>query len=352
MSPRADSRAGTLRGPDAAPGPQAPDRARPGDTAAGPGRPGAGVPTRRRPRRDRADRAAIVLFPLPALVLFGLLVLVPIVLAMYTSAFKWNGFGGVPTDFVGLGNFRRLLGDKVFLGDLWRGLVLIVLSVTIQLPLALGLALLLNQRLRGRTAFRLLFFAPYVLSEVITAVLFRMVFSPNRGLANELLGLVGLGELGATWLADPATVLYSLFFVITWKYFGFHMILYLAGRQNIPAELTGAAATDGANGWQVFRHVTLPLLGPTIRISVFLSVIGSIQLFDLVWVLTEGGPLHASETMAVTMFQYGFKRFEVGYANALSIAMFVISLVFALSYQRFVMRRDLQGAITVLRDQR
>jgi raffinose/stachyose/melibiose transport system permease protein len=130
------------------------------------------------------------------------------------------------------------------------------------------------------------------------------------------------------------------------------MILYLAGRQGIPKELTEAAAIDGANGWNQFRYVTLPLLGPTIRISVFLSVIGTIQLFDLVWVLTSGGPVHSSETMAVTMFQFGFKRFQVGYAGAISVAMFIISLIFALGYQRFVLRRDTEGAITTMRDQR
>ena len=128
------------------------------------------------------------------------------------------------------------------------------------------------------------------------------------------------------------------------------MILYLAGRQSIPKELTEAALTDGAGTWQVFRHVTLPLLGPTIRISIFLSVIGVIQLFDMVWVLTQGGPVHSSETMAVTMFEYGFERFQVGYASALSITMFLISLVFALFYQRLVMRRDVEGAITVMGD--
>ena len=293
-----------------------------------------------------------MVFLLPALVLFALLVLAPIVVAVYTSLFNWNGFGGLPTDFVGLGNFTRMFSDKVFLGDLQRGLLLIVLSVVVQLPLALGIALLLNQRLRGRAAFRLLFFAPYVLSEVITGVLFTMIFSPDQGLANHLLHTIGLGELESAWLADRSTVLYALFFVITWKYFGFHMMLYLAGRQNIPNELTEAAAIDGAGTWQVVPHVTLPLLGPTIRISVFLSVIGTIQLFDLVWVLTEGGPVNASETMAVTMFQYGFNRFEVGYASAISVVMFLISLVFALGYQRFVLRRDTEGAITGMRDQR
>jgi raffinose/stachyose/melibiose transport system permease protein len=294
-------------------------------------------------RRRSSKRLTIALFLLPALLLFCGLVLLPMLVGVYTSLFKWNGFGA-PTNFVGLGNFARLLQDAVFLGDLERGLVLVLLSVLVQLPVALGLALLLNQRLRFRGLYRLIFFAPYVLSEVITGILFTMVLSPTGGLVNRLFELVGVA--GQTWLADPDSVLLALFLVTSWKYFGFHMILYLAGRQEIPDDLTEAAMMDGASTWQIFRSITLPLLGPTIRISVFLSIIGAIQLFDIVWVLTGGGPIHASETMAVTMFQYGFRRYEVGYASAISVAIFLISLVFALLYQRFVLRRDLEGAVT------
>ena len=298
----------------------------------------------------------IVLFLLPGLVLFGLLVLLPILIAGYLSFFKWNGLGGLPEPgsdrFIGLQNFERLLSDEIFMGDLRHMVILIVLSLLIQLPLSLGLALLLNQKMRGRALYRTIFFAPYVLSEVITGVLFTMVFSPEHGLVNSLLTAIGLEGAAAEWLADPDTVLYSLFAVITWKYFGFHMILYLAGRQGIPNELLEAAAIDGANAWRQFWHVTLPLLGPTIRMSVFLSIIGTIQLFDLVWVLTRGGPVHASETMAVTMYIFGFERNQFGYASAISVAMFLISLVFALAYQRWVMRRDTEGAITTMRDQR
>ncbi|HCU48429.1 MAG TPA: sugar ABC transporter permease [Micromonosporaceae bacterium] len=300
--------------------------------------------SRSRPRPGRRA-TTIAVFLAPALVLFLLLVIAPILLASYTSLFKWNGFN-LPENYVGLDNFARAFQDPTFLGDLRRGLILIALSVFVQLPVSLALAMLLNQPIRGRAIYRLVFFAPYVLSEVTTAVLFTLVFSPNRGLGTTLFGWIGPDELGGALFADPDTVLFALFFVISWKYFGFHMILYLAGRQGIPRELTEAATTDGASSWQIFRHVTLPLLGPTIRVSIFLSVIGTIQLFDMVWVLTGGGPIHSSETLAVTMFQYGFRRFEVGYANAISIVMFLLSLIFALFYQRFVLRRDTEGAIT------
>jgi raffinose/stachyose/melibiose transport system permease protein len=287
-------------------------------------------------------------FTLPALILFGALVLAPIMYALYVSLFNWGGFGS-PSDYTGLSNYSRLIKDPVFLGDLWRGLLLVGFSVLVQLPFALAMAVLLNQKLRGRAIYRMLFFAPYVLSEVITGVLFSMIFAPDDGLADNVLGAVGLDGLGGLWFADQSTVMPTLFLVMTWKFFGFHMMLYLAGLQGIPAELHEAARIDGAGAWQRFRHVTLPLLGPTVRISVFLSIIGAIQLFDLVWVTSQGGPDHASETMAITLFQFGFKRYQIGYASAISIALFLISLVFALAYQRLVLRRDTEGALTNMR---
>jgi raffinose/stachyose/melibiose transport system permease protein len=137
-----------------------------------------------------------------------------------------------------------------------------------------------------------------------------------------------------------------MFFIITWKYFGFHMILLLAGLQGIPRELEEAAAIDGASRWQGIRYVILPLLGPTIRVSVFLSIIGSIQLFDLVWVTTRGGPVNASNTMAVYMFDRGFVRFQFGYGSAVAVILFLICFVLALAYQRWVLRRDTEGATT------
>lgn len=289
--------------------------------------------------------ASVAWFLVPALVLFLVFVLAPMVVAVWTGFFKWGGIGPMD-DFVGLANYTKLFDDEVFVGDLWRGLYLILMSVLVQLPFALFTAVLLNQRLRGRAVYRMLFFAPYILSEVVTAVLFTMIFLPGAGMADHLAGLFGLDGLQGKWLSDPSTVLPTLFVVMIWKYFGFHMMLFLAGLQSIPSEILEAASIDGAGAWQRFRHITLPLLGPTIRISVFLSIIGSIQLFDLVWVMTSGGPNHSSETMAIAMFQFGFKRYQVGYASAISVVLFMISLVFSLFYQRYVLRRDLSGAVT------
>lgn len=302
-------------------------------------------PNRASAARRQRSWPAIAVFLTPALAIFGAFVLLPIAVAAYTSLYRWNGFG-IPRDFVGLDNFRNLVTDRILVGDLGRGALLIALSLGIQLPAALALAMLLNQPLRGRRWYRVVFFTPYVLSETITAVLFTMVFSPTRGLASRVPAVFGLDELATTWLSNPRTVMFSVFFVMSWKYFGFYAMLYLAGRQGIPAELHEAACLDGAGAWQGFRHVTLPLLGPTIRISAFISVLGSIQLFDMVWVLTGGGPVRSSETLAVTMFQEGFKRFRVGYASAISVTIFLLSLVFGLFYQRLILRRDLRGAVT------
>ena len=221
----------------------------------------------------------------------------------------------------------------------------IVLSLAIQIPFALGLAFLLSRDFRGRTAMRLIFFAPYVIAEVITGVVWTLMLQPN-GLADGLLTAVGLGELYDPWLAQPSTVMLTMFVIISWKYFGFHMILLLAGLKGIPAELEEAAAIDGASRAQTIRYVLLPLLGPTLRVSVFLSIIGALQLFDLIWVTTGGGPVNASNTMATYMFDWGFERHQLGYGTAVAVILFTGALVFGLIYQRRVMRGDLDGAVT------
>jgi raffinose/stachyose/melibiose transport system permease protein len=296
--------------------------------------------------RGRSRWVTIALFLLPALVLYGLLVIAPVVQAIYYSAFDWNGLGSLD-DFVGLENFRRAFSDDVFVGALKHNGFFIALSLLVQLPFALGMALLLQARLRGRALLRILYFAPFVLSEVVTAVVWTLMLQPD-GLVDQSMDRAGLDPLIHQWLAEPGIVLWSLFVVISWKYFGFHMILYLAGLQQIPRELEEAAMIDGASRLQVLRYVTLPLLGPTIRISAFLSVIGALQLFDLIWVMTGGGPVNASNTMATYMIDWSFKRFQFGYASAVAVIMLVISLLFALLWQRFVLRRDMDGALTTM----
>jgi raffinose/stachyose/melibiose transport system permease protein len=283
---------------------------------------------------------AIILFLFPAVALYLTFLIFPIVQSTRYSLYDWNGLEPL-TDFIGVDNFRRAFSDDLFRDALKHNGIIIALSLLLQIPVALGLAVLLNLKLRGRGLLRTLFFAPYVLSEVITGVVWRQILRSN-GLVDQGLTAIGAEGLIRDWLADPDIVLYSLFVVISWKYFGFHMILLLAGLQQIPRELTEAAVIDGATSWQRFRHVTLPLLGPTLRVSVFLSIIGALQLFDLVWATTRGGPIGASSTMATYLYEQ-FRKSLFGYASAVSIVIFALCLVIALAYQRFVMRRDLRG---------
>ena len=286
----------------------------------------------------------ISLFLLPALVLYFVFVIIPIIQAAHFSLYKWNGLGPL-TDFIGLKNYQVALASDVFWQAVSNNLLIIVLSLAIQIPFSLALAVMLNRRFPGRAIFRLLFFVPYVLSEAITGIVFSLLLQPDA-LVDASLQTVGLDGLIQDWLGNTDIVMITLFVIISWKYFGFHMILLLAGLQGIPREIEEAALIDGAGRRQAFRYVTLPLLGPTLRVSIFLSVIGALQLFDIVWVMTGGGPLNASTTMAVNMFKTGFEKQQMGYGSALAVLLFLCALVVALLYQRFVLRRDIDGAVT------
>jgi len=203
-----------------------------------------------------------------------------------------------------------------------------------------------GRNLTGRVFFRTIFFMPYVLSEVITAITWLSLYNPDpdRGFLNALLVLIP-GVKPVSWVGDPSTVMACIFVVLTWKYFGLHMLLYMAGLQNIPVEIEEAARIDGANRRQMLSYITLPLLASTIRTSVYLSVIGSLQQFVLIWIMTKGGPVNASEVMATYMYRFGFVRFWLGYGCAVAIVMFLICLIFSLVFQRMARQPDYLGSI-------
>jgi ABC-type sugar transport system permease subunit len=302
-----------------------------------------------RPRKRRGRgrlRLEIALLTGPAIIAFVGLVIFPVALAAYYGFYRWNGYGAA-TNWVGLGNYKVIFTDPAFQQALEHNGLIVVLSLVIQGPLAIGLALLLNQKIRGRALIRVLIFVPYVISEVIVGTGFSLMLQVT-GAVNDALHNIGLGFLATDWLANPSIALWTLMGIITWKYIGFAVILMLAGLQSIPDELSEAARIDGASYWQVQRHITLPLLGPTIRIWAFLSIIGSLQLFDLVYIIwgqyisgTAG-----TSTMATYMALNGRLAGNYGYGSAVAVVMFLISLVVALFYQRFVLRRDLRGAVT------
>lgn len=250
-----------------------------------------------------------------------------------------------PTSFVGLSNYAIILKDAAFHDALFHNAAIVVLSLIIQGPIAVVLALLLNQKMAGRGIVRVLIFVPYVVSEVIVGTGWSLMLQ-TTGAVNSLLTKVGLPN--ADWLSDPKVALWSLMIIVSWKYIGFAVILFLAGLQSIPEELFEAAAIDGASYWQIQRRITLPLLGPTMRIWAFLSIIGALQLFDLVYIIW--GQYVAStagtSTMATYMVTNGRNAGNYGFGNAVAVVLFLVSLVIALVYQRFVLRRDTEGALT------
>ena len=290
-------------------------------------------------RQRKRGGLFIFLFLLPALILFLTFVVYPIFRSVYFSTFDWNGLGPALKN-IGLGNYKKIFTDDVFLKAMFNVFIIIVLSLGLQLPFALILSAMVSRDLPGRGFFRTMFFLPYVISEVNTAIMWTLLYnaSPERGLLNAVVVFLGFNPVG--WLADSKIVLMSVFFVLTWKYFGFHMLLFLTGIQNIPREIEEAALMDGANPVQNFFHITLPLLASTIRTSVYMSVLGSIQQFTVIWVMTGGGPVNASETMATYMYRYGIVRHQLGYGSAVAIIMFIFCLIFSLLYRGLTRKPD------------
>ncbi len=303
-------------------------------------------PVRRVRRRDWVKTAEIALLVGPGLLVFLAFVIFPVLMAAYYGFYRWQGFGG-PTDFVGLQNYVTILTDPSFHDALLHNLQIVLLSLILQGPAALLIALLLNRKMRGQSLIRVLIFVPYVISEVVVGTGWSLLLQ-SEGALNGMLENLGLGALQQDWLADPNIAIWTLMGIITWKYLGFAVILFLAGMQGIPQELTEAAQIDGASFWQIQWRITIPLLGPTLRIWAFLSIIGSLQLFDLVYIIW--GQYVAStagtSTMATYMVVNGRNAGSYGYGNAVAVVLFLISLIVALVYQRYVLRRDTASALT------
>lgn len=294
--------------------------------------------------RDRVSsawrkRLEIAFFVTPALALFALFVVWPIITAIQLSVFRWKGFGPL-TDFVGLRNYVTVLGDDVFIDAVIHNLIIVGGSIALQLPLGLAIALLLNRKMWGQGILRTIIFVPYVLAEVVAGVVWFQLLQPEYGVIDGLLGSVGLSAPEQGWLGDPDLALWTVLAVLTWKYLGLAVILFLAGLQSVPEELYEAAQLDGASWWQVQRKITIPLLGPTMRTWGFLSMIGSLQLFDMVWILTGGGPANSTTTMATYLINEGTRSQNFGVAGAASVILFGIALVLAVLYQRLVLSKD------------
>lgn len=293
----------------------------------------------RRARRHNIGSTwlVLVLFLPPALLLFTIFVILPMGEAAWYSLFDWSGYGS-PEQFVGLRNFEILLRNSAFRTALTNNVLIILVSLALQLPLALWLATLVSNRIPGATAFRLVFFLPYVLADVAAGLIWRFIYDGDYGLVASIASLLNLGTPYV--LADRDTAIYAVLAVVVWKYFGFHMMLFIAGLQSIDKSLYEAADLDGATGWQKFTHVTLPLLAPTVRISVFFAVVGSLQLFDMIMPLTGGGPSNSTQTMVTFLYTFGITRMKVGFGSAIGVVLFVICVTLAFGYRRIFMKND------------
>jgi len=290
-------------------------------------------------RRSISDGrfAVLVLFLPPALLLFTLFVVLPIGEAAWYSGFNWNGFGR-PTAWIGLDNYRFVLETRAFWLALRNNGLIIAVSLLIQLPLALMLALILAERFRGVVALRMLFFLPYILAEIATGLIFSFVYDGDYGLVASIWHW--FGAEAPHLLANTQTAMVAVLLVIVWKYFGFHMMLYIAALQGMDRSLIEAARIDGATRPQLLRYVVIPTLYPTIRLSVFFSIVGSLQLFDLVMPLTRGGPADSSNTLVTFLYNNGISRMRVGYGSAIGVILFVICVTFAFTYKRWFMRDE------------
>jgi raffinose/stachyose/melibiose transport system permease protein len=301
-------------------------------------RPSLSLPRFGRPGRVLGDRAAVILLFLPlALVLFTLFVVLPMGEAAYYSFFRWDGFG-TPTDFVGLRNYVFLFKHRAFEAALTNNALIIAVSILAQLPLALMLAVILADRIPGAYVFRLIFFLPYVLAEIAAGMIWRFVYDGEYGLVAQLGRVFGFQPPFV--LGDADLAIYAILVVVAWKYFGFHMMIYIAGLQGIDREFYEAAKIDGAGRWQTFRHVTLPMLAPTLRLSVFFAVLGSLQLFDMIMPLTRGGPSDSTQTLVTYLYSFGFMRMQIGFGGAVGVVLFLICVTFAITYKRTLMRHD------------
>jgi ABC-type sugar transport system permease subunit len=280
----------------------------------------------------RGRRKAASFYPyfwvLPALLLYGILTLVPLVAGLWLALLDWNGID--PAEFVGLRNFARLFEDKDFLVALFHNVQYAVGTVLGKILISLFLALLLNQALLGRALYRTALFMPVVMSFVVVGVLWTRIYNYDFGLLNSILIGIGLEDWTRDWIGDTSTALWALIAVDVWKWYGFHMIIFLAGLQTIPTELYEAARIDGASSPQRLRSITLPLLRPVMLVNVFVSLMGAMNAFDIPYIMTQGGPAHSTNVIALHMYVQAFSFYRFGYGAALSYVLFVLISLLAL----------------------
>ena len=277
-----------------------------------------------------SNKFHILIFLLPALILFCGVLIAPIGASAYFSLFDWKGIG--PKTVIGLANYKELFTSNSigFMKALRNSLLLAALSVGLQLPLALALALALGKKIRGERTFLSVYFMPVLISTVVIGQLWLKIYNPDYGILNVFLRAVGLENWTRIWLGTKQTALGAVLVPTLWQYVGYHMLLLYAGVKSVPPELREAAMLDGATDGQVNRFVVLPYIKPIIRISVIFAVTGSLKSFDLIYVLTNGGPLNATEVPSTLMIRMLFIARRYGIGSAIAVLLIALCFGFAL----------------------
>lgn len=299
-------------------------------------------------KRKISNGINVFLFLLPALVLFIGILIAPIVLSGYYSFFDWNGFGA--KTYIGFENYKELFSSNAigFLKALRNSLLLAGLSVFIQLPLSLALALALGRGIKGERGFLSVFFMPVLISTVVIGQLWLKMYNPSYGIINSALRGTGLysfitaklGTENIMWLGDIKVALAACFIPTLWQYVGYHMLLMYAGVKSVPPELREAAMLDGASSGQVNRFIVIPYIKPILKVSVIFAVTGSLKSFDLIYVLTNGGPLHSTEVPSTLMIDMLFLRNRYGMGSTIAVMLILLCFAFALLISAFFRQED------------
>lgn len=287
-------------------------------------------------RQNRIWRTALLAAPLAV---FGLFVVWPLMSSFYYSFTNWNGFN--PNyDFVGFTNFRKIVTDRLFLNATINTAIWMVAAIVLPTGLGLGLALLLDRKLPGARFFKSVFYLPICLSAVIVGQIWIWIYQPDWGLLNTVLRHATGAEHSWAWLARPNTALWSVIVAWSWQQTGLSMVIYLAGLTGIPGDLLEVCEIEGASPWQRLRRVVLPLLTPSTVVVVALSVINSLKGFDILYIMTGGGPFNSSDTLAMHMYNESFAKFRMGYGSAISVVLFLIAMVVIGLYFRQLRKVD------------
>jgi multiple sugar transport system permease protein/raffinose/stachyose/melibiose transport system permease protein len=283
-------------------------------------------------RTRRLWTVGFLFFPL---LIYLIVVIIPLFTSFYYSFTDWNGFN--PNfDWVGMKNFLKITTDPNFSNAIKNTAIWMVAAVVIPSGFGLAIALVLHGRIWGANFFKSMFYLPICLSLAVVGQVWIWIFHPDWGLLNITLRSLHFSSLTDAWLADPKAALIAVIIAWSWQQVGLAMVIFLAGLTSVPSELTEAAEIDGANYWQSLRHVVIPLLSPATVVVIALAIINSLKSFDVVYIMTQGGPFHSSDTLAMMMYNESFKKYYIGYGSAISVVLFIIAMIVIALYFRQV----------------